>query len=184
MSFKLQDENLRAAIDLINEAALRPRPLMRSIGALVAEDSQLRFAKRVAPDGTPWVPRKPIFIVKGRGADASIETATHPLMNKTGGLRDSIVWQETSDGVEISSNLPYARIHQFGGKTKAHVIKPRLRSVLRFANGGTIHFAGAVNHPGSVIPARPFLGLSSAVQDRILDRAEEYLELSAARASS
>lgn len=182
MSLKLLDENLRAAIDLILEAALKPRPLMRSIGAIVTEDSQARFATRTAPDGKPWVPRKPIFVIRGRGDDAVIETATHPLLNKTGGLRDSIVWQETSDGgVEISSNLPYARIHNQGGRTKAHVIKPRLRGVLRFANGGTIHFAKAVNHPGSVIPARQFLGVSSAAQDRILDRAEEYLEVSARR---
>lgn len=185
MSFKLLDENLRAAIDLITEAALRPRPLMRSIGAIVVEDSQARFATRTAPDGTPWVPRKPIFVIRGRGADAVVETATHPLMNRTSSLRDSIVWQETSDGgVEISSSLPYARIHNQGGRTKPHVIKPRLRGVLRFANGGTIYFAKAVNHPGSVIPQREFLGVSSAAQDRILDRASEYLEIAGTRRSS
>lgn len=177
MTLKLDDENLRAAIDLIIEAALKPRPLMRSIGAILAESSQARFARQVGPDGRAWVPRKPIFIIRG----GTIETATHPLLNKTGGLRDSIVWQEASGGVEISSNLPYAAIHQFGGATKPHVIKPRLRGVLRFAAGGTIRFAGAVNHPGSVIPARPFLGVSSEDQDAILDRAEEYLEVAARR---
>ena len=182
MTLKLQDENLRAAIDLITGAALKPRPLMRSIGAILAESSQARFATRIAPDGKQWVPRKPIFFIKGRGEDASIETATHPLLNKTGSLRDSIVWQETSDGgVEISSSLPYARIHQQGGKTKPHVIRPRLKKVLRFANGGTIYFAKGVNHPGSDIPARPYLGLSSSDQDKVLDRAEEYLEVAARR---
>lgn len=55
----------------------------------------------------------------------------------------------------VGTNVPYARIHQLGGKTRPHVIKPKNKKALAF--GGRV--VKSVNHPGSNIPARPFLSL-------------------------
>jgi len=81
---------------------------------------------------------------------------THPILNYGGQLKRSLIWEAYPDGSVIyGSNMEYARIHQEGGKTKAHEIVPRHAKALHF-NGG---FAAKVNHPGSVIPARPYMGV-------------------------
>lgn len=57
-----------------------------------------------------------------------------------------------------SGDVPYAAIHEFGGKTQPHIIEPKKASVLAFAGGdGGMVFARRVNHPGSVMPERSFM---------------------------
>lgn len=72
----------------------------------------------------------------------------------------------TADTVKssIGSNVKYAAIHEFGGKTAPHVIRPKNGKALKF---GGKYFA-RVNHPGSVMPARGF------VQRGLEDRARDY----------
>ena len=63
-------------------------------------------------------------------------------------------------------DVPYARILEEGGKTSAHVIEPRNVSLLKFegtngyGNAQGLVYAKLVNHPGSVFPARPYVGLA------------------------
>ncbi|MDR1149651.1 MAG: phage virion morphogenesis protein [Spirochaetaceae bacterium] len=72
-----------------------------------------------------------------------------------GQLFRSVSMNAFPDGSAIvSSNMVYARIHQEGGKTKAHDIRPRNAKALRF-NGICRRL---VRHPGPEIPARPCLG--------------------------
>lgn len=54
----------------------------------------------------------------------------------------------------IGTNVKYAAIHEFGGTTKPHTIKPRRKKALYFAAGGRMVTVGKVNHPGSKIPRR------------------------------
>lgn len=57
-----------------------------------------------------------------------------------------------------SSDVPYGAIHEFGGKTNAHIIRPKKASVLRFFNkNGDKVFAKIVHHPGSVMPERSYM---------------------------
>ena len=59
----------------------------------------------------------------------------------------------------LGSEVPYARIHEKGGTTSAHEILPKKSGgvlVFRGAEGNLV-FAKKVNHPGSNIPARPYL---------------------------
>jgi phage gpG-like protein len=57
----------------------------------------------------------------------------------------------------IGSNVVYAAIHEFGGKTKARTIYPRKGKALSFFIGGRAVTVAKVNHPGSKMPARaPF----------------------------
>lgn len=72
----------------------------------------------------------------------------------------------------VGSNLVYAAIHQFGGTTKPHVIRPRNKKALKF-NG---KIRRSVNHPGSKIPARPFLVLTDSDTDEIEQTAQSYLQ--------
>lgn len=58
---------------------------------------------------------------------------------------------------QVGTNVPYAAIHEYGGKTRPHTIVPKSASVLHFFVGGREVFTRKVMHPGSVIPARPYL---------------------------
>lgn len=77
--------------------------------------------------------------------------------SRTGGRR----------AIDIGTNVEYARIMEFGGRTKAHPITPRTKQALAFdwpnapasikpSKSGKYVFK-SVNHPGSVIPAQPYL---------------------------
>ena len=86
------------------------------------------------------------------------------LNRKTGRLARSIGSrvEETANlivGIVFqSSDVPYGAIHEFGGKTAAHIIRPKKASVLRFWDkAGNKVFAKSVNHPGSVMPERSYL---------------------------
>lgn len=81
----------------------------------------------------------------------------------TGALRRSIQSEVTVTAEAVvgrvysSGDVKYARIHEMGGKTRAHLIEPKKGKMLKFAMGGNTVFARSVNHPGSVMPERSFL---------------------------
>lgn len=83
----------------------------------------------------------------------------------TGRLRESMqmrVEKGTNPRGVIGTNVVYGRIHELGGKTRPHVILPKKAKALRFLDrlSGQIVFRKRVSHPGSVMPARPYLGPS------------------------
>ena len=83
-----------------------------------------------------------------------------------GQLRRTLFGETFPDGsVIFGSNMEYARIHQEGGKTKPHDIEPHSAKALYF--NGT--FAKRVRHPGSDIPARPYLGIPKDFDRRLLN---------------
>ena len=86
------------------------------------------------------------------------------LQVRTGALRDSIAAEVSGDGGRIQVGLfsrgdvRYAAIQEYGGRTPAHDIVPNKAKALAFLAGGHLVFARIVHHPGSTIPARPYLG--------------------------
>lgn len=138
-------------------------PIMKAIGDRIVEQTKRRFeAGGPAPDGTPWKePKTP--------NPKRIRTLT-----VSGHLRDSIRFQMIgNNAVAIGTNKVYAAIHQLGGKTPAHIIRPRNKGGLFWL--GAKHPMKSVRHPGSVIPARPFLGLSEANSKELLGIINEYI---------
>lgn len=83
------------------------------------------------------------------------------LNRRTGTLSRSIARRVEADasGVQgiVGTNIEYAGIHEFGGRTKPHIIEAKNKAALRFTAGGRTVFAKSVNHPGSIIPERSFL---------------------------
>lgn len=59
--------------------------------------------------------------------------------------------------VAQSGDVKYGGIHEFGGRTPAHVIEAKKASVLAFMMGGKQVFAKRVNHPGSQMPERSYM---------------------------
>jgi phage gpG-like protein len=82
---------------------------------------------------------------------------------RTGNLRRSIQHQVDQSAAAVtgtvysSGDVKYAAIHEFGGRTKAHVIEAVSAKALAFQIGGKQVLARRVNHPGSKIPERSFL---------------------------
>ena len=90
------------------------------------------------------------------------------LKNKTGTLRRSISPDVTREGENlvgsVGTNIEYARIHEFGGKTLPYEIRARKAQALAFFTTASVwgHPYGPVivkkvMHPGSVFPERSFM---------------------------
>lgn len=76
---------------------------------------------------------------------------------RDGHLSQSFTNSYDKNNATVGTNRVYAPILNFGGKTKPHEIWYRNFKALGFVrNGEKVHY-GKVNHPGSNIPARPFM---------------------------
>jgi phage gpG-like protein len=98
---------------------------------------------------------------------------------QTGRLRQSIQYSMEIENLRgrIGTNVEYAAIHEYGGQTRPHKIEARHAGALMFPSsgfvgplrltksgkmakrqtGGSLVFRQSVNHPGSTIPARPYM---------------------------
>jgi phage gpG-like protein len=98
------------------------------------------------------------------------------LRNRSDHLRASIHGEVTESEARIEAktgtNVEYAHIHEYGGMTKPHVIKPRNALALHFYMGGKEMFLKSVNHPGSHIPERSYL--RSSLKELIPEIYAEY----------
>lgn len=101
------------------------------------------------------------------------DTGRRILTGETRELENSIDYEASGGRVSFGSDVVYASIHNRGGKTKAHKIKPRRGKALKFANAkGDDIMRRGVNHPGSNIPKRQFIGHSKELIDKINERVE------------
>ncbi|MBK1868258.1 phage virion morphogenesis protein [Aestuariivirga sp. YIM B02566] len=125
--------------------------LLDSLGALGVSQTQQRIAtEKRSPDGAPWAPNR-------RGGS---------ILMLMGHLLGSLSHQVGSDQVSWGSNLVYAAIHQRGG-----TIRPKRAKRLAFRVGNQMVFARQVN-----IPARPYLGFSSANLAEIRETVHAWIE--------
>lgn len=87
------------------------------------------------------------------------------LNRKTGRLARSIQSRKVTEGNYVvgeifsAGDVPYARIHELGGKTTPHLIVPKKVSVLKFfwEKSGKTEYFKSVNHPGSDMPERSYM---------------------------
>jgi phage gpG-like protein len=96
---------------------------------------------------------------------------------RTGRLRRSVhyamIGSDDLPAAVIGTNVEYARIHEYGGTTRAHVIEAINARFLAFrGSDGDMVFRARVLHPGSKMPERSFLRSAlgeeeAAIKDRI-----------------
>ena len=111
--------------------------LMESVGEALRSGTIVRFEAEEDPQGKKWKPSARAMAGGGKTLD------------KESHLKDSIDYAATSDKVMVGSNLPYARIHQLGGKTgKGHKVD---------------------------MPARPYLGVSEEDMDEVRETMADFL---------
>lgn len=147
LTITLDDEQARAAFaDLVNRAT-DMTGLMRQVSGHLADVAEEAFATHRAPDGSPWVD-----LSEHTKAQRSKRGAwPGQMLIDSGVLAASITTDYGRDFAQISSNVPYARIHHKGGRAG------RGRKV--------------------TIPARPYLGVSPEAEKAIRDDMIAWVDL-------
>jgi phage gpG-like protein len=93
-------------------------------------------------------------------------------LSDTGRLRNSIHAKVFSNQVQVGTNVVYAAIQHFGGSTAPHTIFAKPGSALFWP--GAKHPVKKVNHPGSKIPARPFMMIQTEDWDEVKSALNDY----------
>lgn len=168
-TIEVNDAALKAVLQRLSNLEQGPlNAVLFDVGEGIMARTKQRFVTSTAPDGTPWKPLaqatynaladrlgKSSYQKDGRlNAKGASKIANKKIL--VGGSKDlssRIVIQSGNGSVTVGSAMIYAAIQQFGGITKAHEILPKNKKALAF--GGGVY--KKVNHPGSNIPARPFL---------------------------
>ena len=140
---------------LRSAAAAPTAPLMEAVAAGGESATRARIAAGgPAPDGSDWPARHPEYV------------NPHPLLNREGGLVDSLASQAGTEAAAWGSNLVYARIHQLGG-----TIEPKSAEALVFPLGEETVTAKSVT-----IPPRPYLGWGEDEVRLVEDVVEAWLD--------
>lgn len=161
---QLDSVELRRALEMLRVSCLDASPVMR----VIAGDMERAVEKNFRSEGRPaWLGLAPGTIA-GR-----VKQGTWPgkILQRTGQLASSVETHSDSTSATVGTNLKYAAIHQFGGRTRAHTITARKGKALAF--GGI--FRRQVRHPGSNIPARPFLALDHDDERQIQESVLAFL---------
>ncbi|MGE0333086.1 MAG: phage virion morphogenesis protein [Ramlibacter sp.] len=139
------------------------RPLMRAVAGIMLAAVEDNFEQEGRPKWKDLHPATKLSRYKEGKWPGKI-------LQRSGRLASSITQSFTSNQALVATNLPYARIQHFGGRTKAHVIRPKTKRALAF--GGIV--VREVNHPGSVIPARPYMRLTPRDLRDVIETAQSY----------
>jgi phage virion morphogenesis protein len=121
------------------------------------------FEKESGPDGSVWVPRSPatLEIYKRQ------RSLWGRILQKEGGLFDSIATDSGHGFASVFVNRPYAAVQQFGAaKGSFGPYSGTSKSGRRYSGSS----------PWGNIPARPFLGIAEEQETAILDIVQEWLE--------
>ena len=119
------------------------RPLMKNLTGILSFSTEENFKEEGRPKWQKWSESTKKYRKK-------IKKYPGQILQLNGNLASSITTYYDDNSAVIGSNLPYAAIHQLGGK--------------------------AGKNKKVEIPARPYINLSEADQNEILDTIVEYLE--------
>jgi len=148
--------------------------ILRSVAEEIQESVKDRIRKGgPAPDGTPWAPLSPAYLLRKKGKG---------ILRESDILLNTLHWQFVGDSaVAVGSPLNYAAVHQLGHtfrRTQRPKKKPKTGSVYFKAKASRKKGDIKLNFGGYsiTIPARPYLGISSDDEKTIQDILKSYLE--------
>lgn len=175
---ELQDADARRQLEEMMERMDRKKPFYDAVGDRLVGSALENFKRESGPDGKPWTPLKPATIrARKRLGYLPLTILRRNIKGLIGSpLAGSISWRASEDGVRIGSPKIYAAIHQLGGT----IDKPagsRWMAGRRFARRDKHPEGREVAIPAHkiVIPARPYIGISAADEEGILEDAENWL---------
>jgi phage virion morphogenesis protein len=153
------DRQVAAAMKEVVSLVRNPTPMMRAIGVAMVRNTQDRMDGPNDATGKPWAPLKPAYAEMKKGPGILRESLQ---------LQRSLTFITAGGTVIWGSNRIYAAAHQFGA-----TIVPKNAKALVFMLGDRL-----VRVKKVVLPARPYLGISSedeadieAIADGFLRRA-------------
>ncbi|AOJ13160.1 MULTISPECIES: phage virion morphogenesis protein [Burkholderia] len=185
IEIEIDDRLFGATLNRVVRAMADATPVMSEISGIMADAVDENFAQEGRPK---WLGLAPSTLAgrvgrelkPGRGKFKSgawsIQLGQRAarsmrILHQTGALVNSITQSFDGTSAQVGTNLIYAAIQNFGGQTKPHTIVPKNAKALHF--GGI--FAKKVNHPGSKIPARPFMTMADADGVQIESVVANYL---------
>lgn len=163
---KIDDAQVKAMLQRLAQRVGSLTPVMHAAGDVLRNDAMANFKGQHGPDGAPWHKlaqstllarakrlsgKDGLYTPKGQlRKPAARLMANAKILLDRGTLRQSVqVLQTTPTSVTVGSRLPYAAIHQLGGKA---------------GRGGKVR-----------IPARPFVGMSANAERQIINTINAYL---------
>lgn len=137
-----------------------PAPLLAQLGEYTLRTTRDRFKTQTGPDGTAWAALQPWY-KKEKSKNKN------RVLTLRGFLRGQLVSQVVGGkSVEVGSNLAYAAVHQFGSDRQQNLERLKRRHKTEFIQRTV------------TIPARPYLGLSDADQNELVERTLDWLRTS------
>lgn len=134
------------------DAGINPRPALLEIGEELVDSTKKRFESQSGPDGVPWERNSELTKSRKGGRDQPL---THD-----GALGKEIYYDVVGgDTLEVGSTMEYAGTQQFGAKQGQFGRSKRNTPI-----------------PWGDIPARPFIGISDADEEKIIDIFNDYLQ--------
>lgn len=142
ISIEVDNKEVQKALSAAIKAVDNISPALKSIGQGVVNSTKQRFADEESPDGEKWADLSALTLSRKRNDKILTESSAL-----------SRVHAHVSGNVlEVGSNLKYAAMHQFGGKTSEKSM-----------------------FPNSIIPARPFLGFTHEDMEDAIDILTRYV---------
>lgn len=187
LQFELRDEAARRYLQGMIDRMDNRRRLLKSIGDRLLNSTSLNFREERGPDGRPWTP------LAARTVKARIRKDQTPLTilrsNSKGRIGSSLAGSINrvydNDEVRVGSAKETAAIHQLGGTISKPARTAKIyrmkdedgRVGRRFVKKEKANHVTEVTIPAHsiTIPARPFLGVSEADQQGIIEDAEDWL---------
>lgn len=142
ISIEIDSKEVRKALNAAIKAVNDISPALKSIGEGVVNSTKQRFADEESPDGKKWADLS--ALTKSRKRNNKILTESSALSRVHAQVAGNIL--------EVGSNLKYAAMHQFGGKTSEKSM-----------------------FPNSIIPARPFLGFTEEDAKEAMEILADYV---------
>lgn len=158
LTITVDDQAVKERLERLLSRARDMTPVMAEIGEIVKLSVKRNFEEQGRP--SKWKPSRRVLLGGGQ------------TLSDTGQLRDSITARAERSRVTVGTNVKYARILHLGGKTRPHDIVPKKAKALSIPGIG---FRKRVRHPGSLIPARPFLMVQDADIKSIVRTLEDHL---------
>jgi len=153
IKIELQDADIRHALTELEKTTTDLAPTLKLIGRKLVESTEERFVEKRGPDGTPWLGNSDLTISR-KGFDWPLVGGTQ---TADGGRRTQMLQHMNHAQVEgnelmVGNVMEYAAMQQFGG------------SKTQFP------------HLWGDIPARPFIGLSKADAQMVVEQITDAIE--------
>lgn len=160
----IDDDQLMDGLATLARQGEDASPIMRGLAGVMRSAAEDAFDLEHDPvTGAAWPPLNAAY-KKKRYEDGY----TGKILSRTGKMQQHLSVRHGKDFALVGVSAPYAAAHQFGARTRAHIIRASAKRALSFyGRNGRLVVRKAVRHPGSRIPPRPFLGVGEDHKDEM-----------------